>query len=298
MSVRSRNCTIRFYRLEPATTDRGGWPENGEVVAKIQRKLANDPMNPYISHHEQQYIVEKHHARPLHTSVSTVRHDNLPLRERRGHTSALDLASDENLAEPTHVIVFGERILAVVRSQNTPGHITTSAVLSKRVAMELAFVPILRPEVEALIVNSIGVTHLDLRVAGTSFSAAAASAGDPVEGVRQLMSRFSGAATATVGVSARTGPDRQRMRSWLVRQLSQGFTNDDGVQAARARVIDRDGQTQMVDLLEDQIAHSVTVETEAITRHLDPEEVRRLAIESFEEQRVVLTRAIELHAAS
>jgi hypothetical protein len=60
-------------------------------------------------------------------------------------------------------------------------------------------------------------------------------------------------------------------------------------------VIDRDGETQVVDLLEDEIAHSVTVETQSSTRHLDPEEVWQLAIDSFGEQQAVLTRAIELH---
>jgi len=293
--MKRKNVTIRYYRIEPFGEDRKGWPDDGDVAGKIGRKLARAPANPYIRHREQSFIVERHDLDPLHASVSTVRHDELPLRELRGHTSALALPNDENLAEPTHVVFFGSRIVALTRGLNTPGHIVASVVLSKRTGIDLQLVPILRPEVEALVVNSVAVTSLDLRVAGNSFDAAAARAGDPVEAVRQMTSRISGAMKATVSVSAYSQQDRWRLRSFLIRQLERGFTSEDGVQAAKARVIDRDGNAQLVDLLEDQIAHGVTVETESVTRHLDADEVRKLAVESFLEQRAVLTRSIELH---
>jgi hypothetical protein len=288
-----KTCTIRYYRAEQAPVAAGRWPQDGNVARVLNEALDKTPRTPYIDHDGHSFIVERHANSPLHVSVATVRRDNLPFLERDGHTSALPLPRGDNLAEPTHFVFFGDRIVAMVRSQTTPRHITGAIVLSERGDIPLAFAPILRPEIEALVMNSIEVAQLELRVAGSSFNRAAAEAGDPIEAVHQMTAKFSGAGVARVTLRATTAPDRQRFRSWLIRQL-QGGAFADGAEAAKAKVIDRDGQRQMVDLIEDQIAHTATVMTNGVTRHLNPGDVYDAVQRNFEEQRAVLTRAIEM----
>lgn len=291
---RRRICTVRYYRLT-RFPDTGQWPADGDGVGALRRAVSN-VRDPYIEHNENHYIVETHNDDPLHVSVATVRRDNLPLVERQGHTTALHLSEDENLAEPTHLLFFDKRIVAVVRGQLTPGHLVAGNVLAKRSELDIILAPIIRPEVATMLVNSRAVVQLDMTVAGTSFSNAAADAGDPVEAVRRLTSQFAGAATANLTLKAKTNPDRQRFRSWLIRQVERGTL---GEQADRLKVtiLDAEGQKQTVDLLEDQIAHREEVEFTSAARYMDPGAIRTVVERSYEAQRMVLSRAIELHGA-
>ncbi len=291
--VPTREVTIRFFRAVRATTD-GAWPEDGDVLAKMRRKLHQPHADPYIHVGDDSYIVEQHHDDPLHLSVSAVRRDHLPLQEHGGRTQPLRLPEGDNLAEQAHVVFFQSLVTGVVRSLAAPGHIRGSHVLGRRCNIDLALAPILRPEIEALIVNSLGVTKLDLRVAGNSFDATAANSGDPVETVRRMTSQFRGAGKAEIRLSATNEPDRQRFRAWLIRHLA-GMSADSSVEMAKAQVIDRDGQRQMVNLLEDQIAITTKVEILSAARSLNPEAVRDAIILAFKEQQGNITRAIELH---
>ncbi len=176
--TRTKQCTIRYYVAERATQD-GAWPSDGNVVGALRRSLASPTGRAHIEHGGQHFIVEQHASKPtLHLSVATVRRDGLPVIERRGETHALALDANENLAVPTHVVFagegsHGESIVAAVRSQYTPGHILAGNVLGKRTGLDIAFVPIVRPEVQAILQNSRSVTKLELRIAGSSIDAAA-----------------------------------------------------------------------------------------------------------------------------
>ena len=177
MAEKSR--TIHYYVIEPLNPDTPRWPRNGDIAATIRNKLATPLADPYISLTAGTYIVEQHSSRPLQVSISTVRRDNLPNREHHGHSDPLPLPDDQNLAEPTNLVFFESNVVGVVRSTTTPGHLKVSSVLSKRINVDVILTPILRPEIEALIVNSAAVSKLNLRIAGSSFNAQLADAGTP-----------------------------------------------------------------------------------------------------------------------
>jgi hypothetical protein len=287
--------TVRFYVAEAATLDASGWPVDGDLVKKIRKKVKATVDSPYIELTDSSFILEHHNDDPLHVSTSAIRRDNLPLRERDGHTSVLKLDGRDNLAEPTHCVFFAGNIVGVIRSQTTPGHLKASSVISKRTGVDLILVPVVRPEIEQLVVSGGDVTKITLRVAGSSFDSQAAAAGDPVEAIHRLTDSFSGT-TATVSVSAsRRSADRQRLKDWVTRNFGM-FSDDNSVKSAKVSLLDADGKKQMIDLLEDQIAQSVEIMTESPTRHPDPDEIRKVIVESFEEHGDEIQRALEIRA--
>jgi hypothetical protein len=282
--------------VQPGTNDATGWPKDGNLVGKLRRKVSATG-ETYIELTDSSFIVEHHLDDPLHVSASTVRRDNLPLRERDGHTSALPLDERDNLAEPTHCVFFESNIVGVVRSLATPGHLKASSVLSKKTGIDLIFVPMLRPEIEAMVVGAGAVSSIELRIAGSSFDAQAATAGDPVEAVHRLTSQFSGGTEATVKISApRNKAEQWRLKDWVVRHL-ESFGDNRTVRAAKVQLLDQDGERQLVDLLNDQITQSVTMNTQSVTRHPDAEEIREAIIAAFNANRDLLLRSIEVQSS-
>ena len=93
-------------------------------------------------------------------------------------------------------------------------------------------------------------------------------------------------------MTAKTDPDRQRFKQMVRRRLS-GLTRENGVEGAKATVISANGEEEIVDLLEDELAHKIIVHTDSPTRHPDPDEIRDDAVTSSAEHRAVILRAIE-----
>ena len=107
MAKRTKDVTVRFYRAVRGSAS-GAWPQSGTVEGHIRNKLGLATADPYIEQGDGTYIIENYpnEEAMLHFSISAVRRDNLPLRERGGHTSPLPLPKGDNLAEQAHVIFF------------------------------------------------------------------------------------------------------------------------------------------------------------------------------------------------
>jgi hypothetical protein len=203
----------------------------------------------------------------------------------------LTLPTGDNLAEQAHLVFLPKSVVGFVRSQMAPGHLKASAVLSKRCDIDLILTPIIRPEIETILNGSVGVVELEFRVAGSSFDAAAADSGDPVEAAHRLTSQFRGAAKADMRFTASTGAERQQFRSWIINNLEKLIGH--GAEKAKATIIDPDGQRRIVDLLEEQIAVTAPVQTRSQSRSLEPASALQAIKDAYNQQLTVITRALE-----
>lgn len=302
----TKEVKVWFYRAERSTTT-GKWPAGAEPESHIRGKLAKITADPYIELTDGTYIVEpytaaqqdgasdgKQEKERLHLAVSAVRRDNLPLREHKGLTSPLNLPAGDNLAEQAHLVFLPKSVVGFVRSQMAPGHLKASAILSKRCDIDLMLTPIVRPEIETILNGSIGVVELEFRVAGSSFDAQAANSGDPVEAAHRLTNQFSGAAKADMRFTAQTSPQRQQFRAWIINNLDKIIHG--GAEKARATIIDQDGERRVVDLLEEQIAVSAEIQTRPQSRSLEPASALQAIKDAYNQQLIVITRALELPA--
>lgn len=249
---------------------------------------------PFVEWWSKRHLVEVHEtSAPQQFGVATVRDDQLPLILREGQTSGepLEIDDDDSLLEPSYLTFFGDQIVALVRSGQAPGHRAVAGTLSLLTRVDLELDPIPHPEVAAKIQDGIHATSVDLTVAAGSVDAAAAQ-DDWLAAAEQLRDKTPGAQKITVRFTAETEPQKKRLRSRLIRFLSDGGLED--VSSAHARILNRDGVSEVVNLLEDDIATSVDVPRAGRTRYLLPEEAQRAAVAAFDQVNRLVTRSILL----
>ena len=135
---------VQFYRLRPADPDEQAPPLRAEHLAMLAR-------------HEQAGTA--HHAGEdgrvllgrvvtndsrLSLALYLIRYDELPARERQGKVEALQLADDEGLAEPIHVVFHSGYVIGLLANHYGPRASRLADYLNEKCGLSIAFEPVTR----------------------------------------------------------------------------------------------------------------------------------------------------------
>ncbi len=295
-----RLVTVRFLRAERRGRVGGQWqwPADGAVGRSLLTLFdAGEQTNenwPLATYWGQTHLIEAHvRTAPLQFGVGTVRGDRLPLVLREGarRGEALQIGERDRLLEPSYLTFFGDRIVALVKHSQTPGHRMCAEALAQLTSVDLELIPIPRPNILQAVQQGHGVSTFDITVAAGSIDAAAED-DDLVRATEQLRQATPGADKLRVTLSAQTAVDQRRLRARAIRMLQRRGL--DGLDGARARVLTDDAGSELIDLMESDITARARVEVLAKMRHLTPEEAHTAARQGFAQQQTAITRSIGL----
>ncbi len=293
----NRQVSVGFFRANRASkSGEWLWPEDNNVAAMLVNRY-HDQQHvdgwPTADWWGRSFLIEVHtEDAPTHLGVSTIRSDALPLVLRDGHTAGepLDINERDRLLEPTYLTFFGDRIVALVRTNQTPGHRASAAALSKLTGVDLELNPIPRPDILAMIQRGRAVANLSLTIAAGSIDAAAET-DDIVEAAERLREIVPPAQVISITLRAEDEEQRRMLRSRALQLLERGTA---GLKNANVGLYTAEGRYEVVDLLESNLTLRFSIDVVTRTRHLLPEDAHSAAVQAFEEMRPILTRAIHL----
>lgn len=300
--MRERRVTVRFYRALPGAKAQRGvggwtWPVDEEVGPALAQAFVDNSAKdgwPMTEAWQNTYLVEVNSsASPCLFTVSSVRADQLPLVLKAGATTGEPLSIDDrdSLLEPTYLQFLGENVVAVVGGgPQTPRAGACARALSLLTDIDLKLHPIPQAEIVDMVTHGWGVSTFDFKVAAGSIEA---SANQPnvIAAADELRNGVDPEFDLKITISAESPTEQRRLRSRVLDFIRSGGVQR--VDSAHA-FVKGDHQSQLVDLLETQIATQVTVEQESRYRYLTPDDALEAASMAFEAVRVEITRAIAI----
>jgi hypothetical protein len=93
-----------------------------------------------------------------------IRYDDLPARERQGKVDALDLADDEGLAEPIHVVFHSGYVIGVLYNHYGPRPSRLADYLNAKCGLSIALEPIFRVDALSILDRFSDVRRVHLRI--------------------------------------------------------------------------------------------------------------------------------------
>jgi hypothetical protein len=219
-------------------------------------------------------LIERSANDPLQFMVSALRNDQLPAVAEDGVTRALDLDENQDLAEQTHVRFSSKdpRVVLVVRTARTPGHIQASNAFSRMIDTGITLVALGQPDPTSLVRQSDGVVDLTVKYSPDKHDLDAIATSATLHRSAEMLTALSDVEAVSITLHARTTQERRGMRGLAIRigdALTQiGTTASPGI---TARIVTEDNRYELVNLLEDQLVRRISTPIpQGAPRTLDP----------------------------
>lgn len=299
-ATRTRRVKVSFLRAIPRDPIRPGlsWPDDGDVRTALldgfdkgEGVMADWPI---ATSWGRSFLVEAHgRAEPVQLGVGAVRDDVLPLVLRAGARTGEPLPMDarDRLLEPSYLTFFGDRVVAFVKTEHSPGPNQCARALAEITLVDLELVPIPRPEILQSIHQGYALATFGLTVAAGSVDVAS-ERDDLVRAAEELRAGTGGAERLTVTVGAQTQDQKRQLRTRVIRLLNRRGTA--GLAAAYAGVLSEEVGYEVVNLLQEDISTMAAVTVSARTRSLLPSEAHEAALQAFEFKQAEITHSIAL----
>lgn len=195
---------------------------------------------------------------PLRLKFGKTRLKNLPLKERAGKISALDLAVDEGLLELCHIIIYENGFVAAEFNFEGP-RISRLAeyIFEKRQQLEekITFLPLFEKNILKLVQGMATIRLLELK--GVPSAASLLSAADQsLGGAFNAMVQLGGTETVALELCGRNAP-KTVLRTLVTKLASltqeRPAAVQDGLKILRIKGFNAAGRVDFVDLLEDHL---------------------------------------------
>jgi hypothetical protein len=296
----TRSATVRFYRL--ARFDELAWPAD-PIPLLMSAAPAAGGQGVTIKQGKREYLVERSVDGYDALMISSLRAEALFAVARDGVTHPLDLDDDETIAMQTHIVFLPgideqRRVVGLIRSNVTPGYLQVSNVLTElsRSVEALTGVntmlhPLVRDDPAAMVRISESATKLTVRFAEDQANVLAAAS--TVLGENgQRIARMTG--IRDVEVSLRFTEDGGVGWRERIADLANAIGEMVGTKpAARASIIDEDGQSQIVDLLSDELVRKATVDVpDDEPRTLSPETAANLIAKAYNDMVAAISNSV------
>ena len=266
-----KRITVRFFRIAEIGLAEGlvDWPTDDDVgrVVADRVSMLSSVQDKLVEYRARNYYVDAPVASVQRfISVSGVRNDNLPmvLRMDSDRVGALNIEDDEVLLEPTYLLFCNDRVVAVVSGQHTPAARASGSVLRRIVDPQFGLIPVPDPTVLAKLNSARGIERLNLKI-DTSHPEIQASNQDLVIAGRDVAAAGRTTGDVTLSLEAVSATERNTLLD-RVQNLVNGLPA--GVERLTARLVDEEGRIALHDLLAEELAVKVEVDTAVATRHL------------------------------
>jgi hypothetical protein len=155
---------VQFYRLRPAEPDEQLPPLRAEHLAMISRH--EQAGTAHFASEDGRVLLGRalHNDSRLSMALYLIRYDELPARERQGKVEALNLADDEGLAEPIHVVFHSGYVIGVLYNHYGPRPSRLADYLNNKCGLSVAVEPIIRLDGVSILDRFTDVRRVHLRI--------------------------------------------------------------------------------------------------------------------------------------
>lgn len=195
---------------------------------------------------------------PLKLKFGKTRLTNLPVKERGGKISPLDLAVDEGLLELCHVIIYENGFVAAEFNFEGPRMTRLAEYLYEKrhlFSEKISFLPLFEKDILGLVEAMATIKFLELK-GEPDAKAVLAKADQNLAGAFDAMVQLGGTESVSLELSGHNSP-RSKLRDIATKlaKLAQSRPAlvQHGVKVLKIRGFNSEGRVDIIDLLEDHL---------------------------------------------